>query len=94
MLRDNFGTIAAEWRRLQGADRGSEVGARAGFAHDGTLRTAGSWREHVFYAGGRLSGNSNFAIPFEMHRAPRRAGVFLKHLSVAKFEAQHRVVGY
>ena len=33
-------------------DPGHEVGSRAGFAHDGTLTVAGSWKEHVFYAGG------------------------------------------
>ena len=55
LLRENFEAIRAEY--LAGGDReathpGAEVGSRAGFAHDGTLTVAGSWKEHVFYAGG------------------------------------------
>ncbi|KAJ8599487.1 hypothetical protein CTAYLR_010440 [Chrysophaeum taylorii] len=46
-LERNVGTIRAEW--LAANRPGREVGDRAGFAHDGTLKLRGSWTEHVFF---------------------------------------------
>lgn len=51
LLRANFAEIRREWE-AQRASFGAEVGDRAGFAHDGTLKLRGSWREHVFFSNG------------------------------------------
>ena len=59
LLRDNFEAIRDEYlgfrsyaAAVESDAPGHEVGSRPGFAHDGTLTVAGSWKEHVFYAGG------------------------------------------
>lgn len=49
LLEDNFDVVRGEFLA---ARAGTEVGERSGFAHDASLKVQGSWREHVFYAGG------------------------------------------
>lgn len=49
LLESNYDAVRAEF---QAAFAGTEVGERSGFAHDASLKVQGSWREHVFYAGG------------------------------------------